>query len=173
MKYIIFVITLIFSGCTGRPDAVQPVNGFDLDRYLGKWYEIARLDHSFERGMEAVTATYTLREDGGVKVLNRGFVTDEKQWSDAVGKAYFVHDSQTGFLKVSFFGPFYGSYIVMDTDYATYSLISGPDHNYLWILARRSNLDSSIIARLLTTAKAAGFNTDKLIWTDQTRNKTP
>ncbi|HHH72301.1 MAG TPA: lipocalin [Sulfuricurvum sp.] len=173
MKYIFVLIVLLFSGCTGKPDAVNPVSGFDLDRYLGKWYEIARLDHSFERGMEAVSATYTLREDGGVKVLNRGFITNENKWNEAVGKAYFVHAPETGFLKVSFFGPFYGSYIVMDTDYETYSLISGPDHSYLWILARKPVLGEEVLARLLAEAKAAGFDTDKLIWTDQTRNETP
>lgn len=173
MKYIFVLIVLLFSGCTSKPDAVNPVSNFDVERYLGKWYEIARLDHSFERGMEAVTATYTLRKDGGVNVLNRGFITDKHQWDVAVGKAFFVHTPETGFLKVSFFGPFYGSYIVMDTDYETYSLISGPNHSYLWILARKPTLGKVVLTRLLAEAKAVGFDTNKLIWTDQTQNETP
>jgi apolipoprotein D and lipocalin family protein len=159
-------VVWLLSACTGMPETVQPVTGFELNRYLGQWYEIARLDHSFERGLTQVSATYSMREDGGVTVLNRGFVTEKQQWKEAEGKAYFVRDSQTGYLKVSFFGPFYGSYIVMalDQENYQYSLVSGPDHSYLWILSRTPTLDAVVMKRLLDKAEAAGFDTGKLIY---------
>ena len=86
------------------PAGVTPVAGFELERYLGKWYEIARLDHSFERGLSRVTAEYSLREDGGVRVLNRGYSAEKGEWDEAEGKAYFVETPDLGYLKVSFFG---------------------------------------------------------------------
>ena len=94
------------------PERVTPVESFELNRYLGKWYEIARLDHSFERGLERVTAEYSLRDDGGISVVNRGYSIEDDEWKVAEGKAYFVNDKNLGYLKVSFFGPFYGSYVV-------------------------------------------------------------
>jgi apolipoprotein D and lipocalin family protein len=144
---------------------VEPVRGFDVTRYLGRWYEIARLDHSFERGLEKVTAEYSLREDGGIKVLNRGFNPESGQWKEAVGKAYFVADPGLGRLKVSFFGPFYGGYniIELDRENYSYSLLCGPSKNYLWILAREPRMEESIRNELIRKAKALGFDTDKLI----------
>lgn len=164
MKKLLLTLTLLLTGCVDKPKNVQPVEDFSLTRYLGTWYEIARLDHRFERGLEQITATYSLREDGGVRVINRGYKTKEKVWSEAEGKAYFVKSPDEGFLKVSFFGPFYGAYIVMDTDYETYTLISGPDLGYLWILSRTPELDAKILSRLLQQAKEAGFDTTKLIY---------
>jgi apolipoprotein D and lipocalin family protein len=104
---------------------------------LGKWYEIARFDHSFERGQSRVSAEYSLRDDGAVRVLNRGYSAAEKVWQEAEGKARFAKGADQGFLKVSFFGPFYGSYVVfeLDADYQ-HALVCGPDRSYLWILAR-------------------------------------
>ncbi|MBN2823857.1 MAG: lipocalin family protein [Campylobacterales bacterium] len=164
MRYLFALITLLLTGCFEAPQNVEPQKNFELNRYLGTWYEIARLDHRFERGMEAITATYSMREDGGVKVLNRGYKTKEKQWKEATGKAYFVKDTDTGFLKVSFFGPFYGSYIVIDTDYSNYTMISGPDTSYFWILSRKPALDAKTLERLIAKAKSLGFETDKLIY---------
>ncbi|MDM5270916.1 lipocalin family protein [Sulfurovum sp. zt1-1] len=164
MKYLWLSLLLIFTACVEKPEHVKPIGEFKLERYLGTWYEIARLDHSFERGLEKITATYTMREDGGVKVINRGFDTQNRRWKEAEGKAYFVENPDTGFLKVSFFGPFYGAYIVMDTDYESYTMISGPDHSYLWILSRTPYLDTEIQSHLIAKAKEAGFNTDKLIF---------
>jgi apolipoprotein D and lipocalin family protein len=163
---------LLLTGCKTyeKPAKVTPVENFQLSEYLGTWYEIARLEHKFEKGMEAITATYSLREDGGVKVLNKGYRTAEKEWNDAEGKAYFVGDSDKGFLKVSFFGPFYGSYIVMDTDYKTYTMISGPDLSYFWILARTPTLEKETLERLLVKAKEAGFDTSVLIYPDQSKH---
>lgn len=169
---LMVTLALLVTGCKtyDKPQKVTPVENFKLEDYLGTWYEIARLEHRFEEGMEAITATYSMRDDGGVKVLNKGYKTDEKEWNAAEGKAYFVHDSDKGFLKVSFFGPFYGSYIVMDTDYKNYTMISGPDLSYFWILSRTPTLDPKILNRLLLQAKEAGFDTSKLIYPDQSKN---
>ena len=138
MKKIILLLVCLLTGCIGIPENVKPVDNFKLEKYLGKWYEIARLDHSFERGLSRVTADYSLRPDGGVKVINRGYSAKDNKWKEAVGKAYFVKGPDQGFLKVSFFGPFYGSYVVFALDHENYqyALVSGPDKSYLWLLAR-------------------------------------
>lgn len=167
MKKFLLLLTLLLGGCVDIPEKVKPVSGFELERYLGNWYEIARLDHSFERGLERVTASYSMREDGGVKVVNRGYDPESEQWDEAEGKAYFAGSQDTGFLKVSFFGPFYGSYIVMDTDYETYTMISGPDHSYLWILSRTPELEKNRLKTLIQKAEQAGFETKSLIFVDQ------
>ena len=168
---LLLAMVFLVTGCEDKkPQKVTPVEGFKLSEYLGTWYEIVRLEHRFEKGMEAISATYSLREDGGVKVLNKGYKTKEQEWSEAEGKAYFVKSPDEGFLKVSFFGPFYGSYIVIDTDYKTYTMISGPDLSYFWILSRKPTLDEKILKRLLAQAKEAGFDTSKLIYPDQSMN---
>ena len=102
--------------CVGVPEGIEPVTGFEVERYMGRWYEVARLDHSFERGMEQVTATYELRPDGTVAVLNRGYRADKGEWGEASGKARFLGEPDVAALKVSFFGPFYGGYNVVDLD---------------------------------------------------------
>lgn len=163
---LFFTMLFLMTGCISKPQAVTPVQNFELSRYLGTWYEIARLDHSFERGLEQISATYSMREDGGVKVINRGFHTQKGEWSEAQGRAYFVEAADTAFLKVSFFGPFYGSYIVFDLDYEHYSLISGPNLSYLWILSRKPTMDKATKERLITKAKEAGFETQKLIFVE-------
>jgi apolipoprotein D and lipocalin family protein len=159
---------LVLTGCIGKPEGVEPVSNFDSSRYLGKWYEIARLDQRFERGLSQVSAEYSLRDDGGLKVLNRGYKADGKQWKESTGKAYFVDKPSVGHLKVSFFGPFYGSYIVtdLDPDYR-YCLVSGNDKSSLWLLARTPTIGADVKKRLLDKAQALGFDTSKLIWVDQ------
>lgn len=154
------------SGCTGIPDGTQAVTGFELDRYLGTWYEIARLDHRFERGMTNVTANYSMRDDGGVRVVNRGYKVAEEEWNDATGKAFFVGDTDVGQLKVSFFGPFYGGYniIELDKENYQYALVVGPDRGYLWILARSPDLDQDILSSLVNKARDLDFPTDELIY---------
>jgi len=166
IKTLLFsLIVLLLSACVGAPEGLEPIKGFELDRYLGRWYEIARLDHSFERGLEQVTATYSLRQDGGVKVINRGFNVAENEWNEAEGKAYFVGPADVGQLKVSFFGPFYGGYNILELDKEQYryALVAGPDRDYLWILAREPMLDEAVLNRLIETAKQMGFATEELI----------
>lgn len=114
------LFTFVLGGCVKLPENVQPVTGFEPDRYLGTWYEIARLDHSFEEGLSKVTAEYSLRDDGGIRVINRGFSAEKNEWQEAEGKAYFVEDKDTGYLKVSFFGPFYGAYGIFELDKEDY-----------------------------------------------------
>ena len=164
------ILVAVLGGCLGMPEGVRPVSGFELDRYLGKWYEIARLDHSFERGLSRVTAEYSLREDGGVRVLNRGYSADTGEWDQAEGKAYFVEDEDTGYLKVSFFGPFYGAYVVFELDHDgyQYAFISGPSRSYLWLLARTPEVSEELRQRFVERAAALGFDTDALIFVDQT-----
>lgn len=158
------LLSVLLGGCVGHPASVQPVGNFNLDRYLGTWYEIARLDHRFERGMERVTATYSLNDDGSVRVLNRGFSSTDAQWETAEGKARFVESADRGYLKVSFFGPFYGSYVVFGLDDAyQHAYIAGPDHDYLWLLARTPTVSDSLYSDFLQRAEAAGFDTTKLI----------
>ena len=156
---------LLLGGCTSVPDGIQPVRGFDLDRYLGTWYEIARLDHSFERGLTDVSATYSRRDDGGVRVLNRGWDPAKKSWKEAEGKAYFLGPADVASLKVSFFGPFYGGYHIfaLDPDYR-WVMLSGPSRDYLWILSRTPQLPDSVLQPLLAQARQAGFATEALIF---------
>lgn len=159
----------LVGGCVGTPNGVQPVTDFEIDRYLGTWYEIARLDHSFERGLSRVTAEYSLRDDGGVRVVNRGYDAKAGKWSESVGKAYFVEDENLGYLKVSFFGPFYGSYIVFELDREQYrhAFISGPNTSYLWLLSRTPTVSEEVAARFLERAQTLGFETDELVFVDQ------
>jgi len=168
MKKLSIALVLFLVGCVGIPEDVKPVDNFRLEKYLGKWYEIARLNHSFERGLTRITANYSLRDDGGVRVLNRGYSAKENSWKEAEGKAYFVKGSDQGYLKVSFFGPFYGSYIVfgLDHDNYQYSIVCGPDKSYLWILARNAKLKEDIKKILIEKAAISGFDTSKLIFVE-------
>lgn len=172
MKKLFAVCVLLLAGCVGLPDNITPVKPFDTQRYLGQWYEIARLDHSFERGLSNVTAQYSLREDGGLKVINRGYNAAEKKWKEAEGKAYFVGGNEQGYLKVSFFGPFYGSYVVFELDQENYqyALVSGPDKSYLWLLARQPQIAPSILKKLVDKAQALGFDTRQLIYVTHSPN---
>ena len=165
IKRLLFFIPILISACVNIPENVSPVTGFDIDQYLGTWYEIARLDHSFERGLERVTAEYSFRDDGGIKVVNKGFDSQKKRWKEAIGKAYFVGDSNLGSLKVSFWGPFYSSYNIIDLDKKkySYSLVCGPNKSYLWILAREPHMEESLKFELINRAKALGFETHKMI----------
>ena len=171
-KYSWLCVSLLWlglGGCVGIPEGTKPVTGFSLEQYLGSWYEIARMDHRFERGLSDVTAEYRLKDDGGVQVLNRGFNTAKGEWDEAEGKAYFVDDSTVGQLKVSFFGPFYASYNVIALDQKDYqwSLVTGPDKDYLWILSRTPTLDQVVVDKLVSMASSLGYKTDELIFVSQ------
>jgi len=167
--YLLGLLSFILSSCLGMPEGVHPVKEFDLNKYLGRWYEIARLDHSFERGLHGVTAEYSLRDDGGVRVINKGFSVEEHKWKEAEGKAYFVRGKDEGYLKVSFFGPFYGSYIVFELDKENYqyAFVSSNNTSYLWLLARSPNVSKEIMDRFVKKSKALGFDTDGLIFVEQ------
>jgi len=160
------------TGCMGLfgvhkvPDNIQPVTNFDVNKYLGTWYEIARLDHSFESGLSQVTATYSQREDDGIRVVNKGYNAQKDQWQTAEGKAYFVDSPDKAHLKVSFFGPFYGGYIVFHLEDYQYALVTGPDKSYFWFLSRTPQVPAEIQQRLISKAKQLGFAVDELIMVD-------
>ncbi|HQG30812.1 MAG TPA: lipocalin family protein [Deltaproteobacteria bacterium] len=177
MKYlpvslaILFLVFLAFllSSCTGIPKGVQPVENFDIARYAGKWYEIARLDHRFEKGLSNTSATYTLRTDGGIDVLNRGYDRKKSVWKEASGKGYFAGDRAVGCLKVSFFPPFYASYnvIALDREDYSYAMVCGPNRGYLWILSRTPSLDRKVVDDLVRYAADKGFPVSELGFPEQ------
>ena len=158
-------IAVLIVGCTGLPDDVEPVVGFDSERYLGTWHEIARLDHSFERNLERVTATYGLNEDGSISVLNKGFNTQKREWRQAEGVAKPMGSRDVGHLKVSFFGPFYGTYAVFElADDYSYAFVSGYSTDYLWLLAREPQVSLEVRERFIAQSQSLGFEIDDLIW---------
>ena len=168
-SFALLLSTCLLAGCATSPQGVIPVDNFDLSRYLGTWYEIARLDHRFERGLSQVSATYSKHSDGGIDVLNRGLDDQTGKWKEAKGRAYFINDPTVASLKVTFFWPFYGGYNVIELDHENYAyaLICGPNKNYLWILARTRQLDEATLQSLIATAKKLGFDTSQLIFVEQ------
>ena len=162
---LVAAMAVLLVGCTGMPEGIETVEDFELERYLGTWYEIARLDHRFERGLSNVN--YSMKEDGGVRVLNRGRNADG-EWEEAEGKAYFVDRPDAGRLKVSFFGPFYGGYNIVELDKVDYgyALVVGPNRDYLWILARQPDLDAATLQRLVAAARELDFPVDDLIYVE-------
>jgi len=148
---------------------LKPVDGFDINKYTGTWYEIARYPHRFEKNLSNVTATYTLNQKGYVEVLNRGFNTVSGEWKDAAGKAYFKKDISLGLLKVTFFWPFYGEYKIIRLDKENYShvVITSSRFNYLWILSREPQLDQEVQFELLNYVENLGFDRSRIIMVDQ------
>jgi apolipoprotein D and lipocalin family protein len=169
MKQLLLAASILLCGCLGYPEAVKPVQDFELDRYLGKWYEIARFDHSFERGLDAVTAEYSIREDGGVRVINRGFSVEKSDWQEAIGKAYFVANEYVGYLKVSFFGPFYGSYVIFELDKIDYqyAFVTSSSRSYVWLLSRTPVVSKELQEHFKQVIKDKGFDPKELIWVNQ------
>ncbi|WP_047451589.1 lipocalin family protein [Alistipes sp. ZOR0009] len=171
MKYIlaigliISVLLLMYCRSTTIAGGLQAVSGFEKERYLGKWYEIARFDFRFERGLNNTTAEYSLNADGTIKVVNRGYDIAKRKWRKAVGKAKFVGSEQTAMLRVSFFGPFYSGYnvIALDKDYR-YALVAGKNLDYLWILSREKTIPNNFRESYVKFAQERGFDTSKLIW---------
>lgn len=171
LRFKVINASLLLSACSVQPPpGITPTSGFDLIRYSGKWYEIARLDHRFEQGLTDVSACYTPQQDGRVQVINRGFDPETQRWKEAKGHARFVGEPSIASLKVSFFGPFYGGYhvVMLDPRYR-WAMVVGNDRSYLWILARDKQLPNEVITPLLAQAKQLGFNTDALVWVSQTR----
>jgi len=162
---LVGMFCLVLMGCTGIPEGIEPVTDFDQERYLGTWYEIARLDHSFERGLSEVTATYRANPDGSIAVLNRGFDQEEARWREAEGVARFVDSSTVAHLKVSFFGPFYGSYIVFELgENYEHAFVSGFNREYLWLLSRSPEVSDTLRNEFLETITKLGFAPDDLVW---------
>jgi len=165
LKRLGMLCIVLLVSCTGLPDNVEPVSQFNTEQYLGTWYEIARLDHSFERNLERVTATYGLNEDGSISVLNKGFNTEKGEWRQAEGVAKPMGSSDIAHLKVSFFGPFYGTYAVFElADDYSHAFVSGYNTDYLWLLAREPDVSAEVRQRFINESQALGFDTSKLIW---------
>ncbi len=170
-KKLQLLFCFFLGGCTGIPGNLAPIQNFEVNRYLGTWYEIARLDHSFERGLTDVSAEYSMAPNDTIRVVNRGYSVQKGKWKTAEGVAKFVQSPDIGHLKVSFFGPFYGSYIILDIDKETYqyALVCGPNKEYLWILSRQPTLDKHVLSQLIAQAQAMGFPTEELIIVPHTK----
>lgn len=162
---------LLLNACkVSIPKGATAVKPFDTKRYLGKWFEIARMDFKFEKNLNNVTANYSEKENGQIQVDNRGYDTVKKEWKQSIGKAKLLKESDGARLKVSFFGPFYAGYnvIAIDPDYR-YALVAGNNLDYLWILSRTTSIPESIKTNYLSLAKKLGYHTEDLVWT--THNK--
>jgi len=153
--------------CTSIPKGAVAVKPFDINKYLGKWYEIARMDFRFERNLNNTTANYSLNENGSIKVDNQGYNYVKKEWAQAIGKAKPAGQSDEARLKVSFFGPFYSGYnvIALDKDYQ-YALIAGENLKYLWILSRETSVPEEVKSSYLKIAQDLGYDISALIWVE-------
>lgn len=161
---LLFLSSLCTS-CVGIPEGVTAVKDFKKEKYLGKWYEIARFDYRFERNLDNVTAEYSLNKNGSIRVYNKGFNTQKQKWASAEGKAKFVNSETEARLKVSFFGPFYAGYNVVDIDPEyQHALVYGSNTQYIWILSRTKTIDEATKKRFLEKAKKDGYDVSQLIW---------
>lgn len=156
---------LALSACATRiPPGIEPV-AFDVERYAGHWYEVARIDHRFEKGLVRTSATYSRHSNGTLRVLNRGFDPKRQQWKESEGKARFMGDPRQAALKVSFFGPFYGGYnvVALDPQYR-WAMVIGSSLDYFWILSRTPTLPDGVQERLMSQARALGVDETKVLW---------
>jgi len=160
------IAVALYSCGTTIPKNAKAVTNFDKSKYLGKWYEIARLDFKYEKGLNNVTAEYSLNDNGTIKVDNKGYNVKKEKWEESIGKAKFVKSDNIGMLKVSFFGPFYAGYnvIAVDENYK-YALVAGESLKYMWILSRETTIPESIKADYLIKAQEIGYNILDLVWT--------
>ena len=169
MALVITGAAVALPGCAvSVPQGVQPVSGFDAGKYMGTWYELARIDHRFEKGLTQVSATYNLNADGSVAVLNRGYDPAKQAWREAQGKARFLGQADEAALKVSFFGPFYGGYNVvsLDDQYQT-ALVIGSSTDYMWILSRSKTIPEAQRQALLQKAQALGVDLGQVMRVEQ------
>ena len=152
-------------GYASVPNGVSPVDSFDLSKYLGTWYEIARIDFRHEKNLDNTKVMYSINYDGEIKVLNSGVNTITGEYSEAIGRVKVVSDNGSAMMKVSFWGPFYSGYnvIALDKDYK-YALVAGDSHKYLWMLSREKTIPIAVINDYLKVAKQAGYDTRKLLW---------
>lgn len=164
---LLLAISFGVTGCASKKIAsgISPVKNFDGEQYLGTWYEIARMDTVFERGLFNVTATYSFNDDGSIKVLNRGYKLSDNEWKSIVGKARFVGEESTGHLQVSFFGPFFASYVVYELEETyQYAFVSGANKKVLWLLARKPNVSDELLARFKAEAVSLGYDMGNMIF---------
>lgn len=160
---VLYILCLCLGGCYGYPDKVRPIENFDAPKYMGTWYEIARLDHSFERGLTNVSATYRL-EDGTIKIINKGYSEKQKKWEFATGKAVFAQEHNRGYLHVSFLGPFSSTYLIFELgENYEYAFVCGPNTDYLWLLSRKASGNKPLIEQFRQEVAKKGFNPDNLI----------
>ena len=169
IKSLLFILLIpTIMSCAPSTKDIASIKNFDSKRFLGKWYEVGRLDHSFERGLDFVTATYSIRDDGKIEVKNEG-IKQDGTLSQAFGKAYIKKtNDKSGELRVSFFWIFYAKYriIYLDENYQTAIVTSGTK-NYLWILSRIPVLPENEMSKLISFCKEKGFETEKLIFPKQ------
>ncbi len=165
---LLCALPLLLCSCLGMPKGIKPVNNFDVGSYMGQWYEIARMENSFEKGLDHVTANYSLNDDKSVKVINQGYHQKKGETKIAEGTAKFVKSTDTGYLKVSFFKPFYSSYVVfkLDPNYQ-YAYVSGYNKKYLWLLSRTPTISDAVLKDFYKTAKTYGYDTSKIIQVEQ------
>ena len=162
-----FLLLSTIISCSSMPEKAQPVGQFDVNRYLGTWYEIARFDYFFEKDLDNAIAQYSLNKDGSVNVLNSGYNFKKDKWVSANGTAKFRGDKDVAALKVSFFGPFYAGYNVVALEDYKYALVAGKNLDYLWILSREKTIPENVKQDFIIKAKEIGYNTSKLIWVKQ------
>lgn len=169
--FSMYMILVGFFSCATIPEKATAVTPFSKDKYLGKWYEIARKDFKFEKNLNNTTAEYSLNDNGTIKVFNRGYNIKKKEWKEATGKAKFAGNDNVAKLKVSFFGPFYAGYnvIAIDKDYK-YALVAGQSLKYLWILSREKTIPLKVKENYLQIAQKAGYDTTDLLWVEHTEN---
>ncbi len=161
---IVGFVMLVLSGCGDSTRDLKAVDNFNLNKYAGKWYEIARLDNRFERDLIGVTAFYKLGENGEIEVINRGFNETNNTRQVARGTARFVGKPDVGYLEVSFFWLFYSGYKILELDKEyEYALVTSDTFDYLWILARDPIISDEIYQSLVDKAQKLGFNTSELI----------
>lgn len=167
-EFSLVILMLVLAGCVSVPDGLSYVTDFNGQRYMGKWYEVARIDNRFEKGLTQVTAEYSIEESGKITVINRGFDAENDEWKQAEGKAYFVNSNTEGYLKVSFFGPFYSPYVVFELDdNYDYAFVSGADKDYLWLLSRAPVVGEDVKHKFMSTSAELGFDINKVIWVKQ------
>ncbi len=170
---IIFALLIAFGciliSCSSIPEKAEPVKNFDVSKYLGTWYEIARFDYRFEKDLDNAIAQYSLNGDGSVKVVNSGYNFRKNKWVSVDGTAKFRGDKTVAALKVSFFRPFYAGYNVIALEDYQYALVAGKNLNYLWILSRKKNIPENIRVNFMKKAKEIGYDTSRLIWVNQDR----
>jgi apolipoprotein D and lipocalin family protein len=162
----ITLIVLMMISCQSTKNSILPIEGFELNRYLGTWHEIVRLPHRFEKNLIDVTAEYQILDENRIKVINRGYNTKKEKWSQSTGVAKFKGDENIGELRVSFFRPFYGAYKIIELDKENYSwvMITSSNYNYFWILAREPQMSQQVLEELIEKAKEYGFDISKFIY---------